>query len=299
MRVFAQIALWLLIVVAAINANAQPVYVPPPLKPPPKALIDSLPDSNFHVRAHPDSARMLDSIYAVRRREIEARLARTGYVPQQDFMSVRIGAAAFGRIKAPDLQEYFAERSGRPDPKADREDWAGLDRYLALAGEAMIGSSWGIYLEYSYAARYFNTLVAGSVDPTVIPNGEKLMDLSTHTFVTGPFIIPLETKFFRTKLYAGIGPAFTGVEEQEGTTFTRSSSATGYALSFEAEFDFRIIDQLSFGIGLLTRQQQTGRLTSSDKSLSERFGQGTLTTKTEPEASFLFGALVLGVHWYF
>jgi hypothetical protein len=296
MRTIIALALVLLALTSA--SQAQPATgggfeIKNPVRP-----IDSL-DKTIPNR---DSARIFDSIFAVRRAEAKARLEQQKYVKHEDFLSVKIGSTAFSRIRAGKLQRYFAERFERANLDDEESNFTGLDRLLWLAGEAQFSSTWGIFLEYSYTGRWYGTDVQAidSTDLTRVPLGHAKLEMNSHAVVVGPFIIPFETQFFRTKLSAGIGPTFTSLYEQDQKNVERESNASGLALTFEAEFDVRIIQQLSFGLSLFTRQQSTGTITTeSGGDLSEPFGTRTWKTATAPDASFINGGLGISLHYYF
>lgn len=249
-----------------------------------------------------DSARIFDSIFAVRRAEAKARLEQQRYVKHADFFSLKLGSTAFTRMKAGKLQRYFAERFERGDLDEEETHFSGVDRLLWLAGEAQFSSTWGIFLEYSYTGRWYGTDVQlqDSTDLTRVPLGHAKLELNSHAIVVGPFVIPFETPFFRTKLSAGIGPSFTSIYEQDQKGSEREGNASGLALTFEAEFDVRIVQQLSFGLSLFTRQQSTGTIkTEAGGDLSDPFGSRTWKTATAPDASFINGGLGISLHYYF
>jgi hypothetical protein len=249
-----------------------------------------------------DSARIFDSIFAVRRAESKARLENQKFVRHQDFLSVKFGSTAFSRIRAGKLQRYFAERFERPNLDDEESNLTGLDRLLWFAFEAQFSTTWGIFAEYSYTGRWYGTdvQVRDSTDLTRLPLGHAKLEMNAHAFVVGPFVIPFETPFFRTKLSAGIGPSFTSIYEQDQTGAEREGTASGLALTFEAEFDVRIIQQLSFGLSLFTRQQSTGTITrEGGGDLSDPFGSRTWKTATAPDASFINGGLGISLHYYF
>jgi hypothetical protein len=249
-----------------------------------------------------DSARIFDSIFAVRRAEANARLSQNRYVKHQDFLSLKLGSSAFSRVRAGKLQRYFAERFERTNLDDEESNFSGLDRLVWLGGEAQFSTTWGIFLEYSYTGRWYGTDVQAqdSTDLSRVPLGHAKLELTSHAIVVGPFIIPFETPFFRTKLSAGIGPSFTSIYEQDQTNVERNGNASGIALTFEAEFDVRIIQQLSFGLSLFTRQQSTGTITrEGGGDLSDPFGSRTWKTATAPDASFINGGLGISLHYYF
>lgn len=259
-------------------------------------------DSLDKTIPNPDSARIFDSIFAVRRAEAKARLESQKYVKHQDFLSLNFGSTAFSRIRAGKLQRYFAERFDRPDLDEEESSLTGLDRLIWFAAEAQFSTTWGIFAEYSYTGRWYGTdvLAQDSTDLTRIPLGHAKLEMTAHAIVVGPFVIPFETPFFRTKLSAGIGPSFTSIYEQDQTGAEREGNASGIALTFEAEFDVRIIQQLSFGLSLFTRQQSTGTITrDGGGDLSEPFGSRTWKTATAPDASFINGGLGISLHYYF
>ena len=258
-------------------------------------------DSLQSTIPNPDSARIIDSIYAVRRAEANARLAKQRYVKHEDFLSIKLGSTAFSRMRAGDLQRYFAERVGRPDLDEEETHLSGLDRLLWLALEAQFSTSWGIFAEYSYTGRWYGTTVDTSADLSRIPLGQAKLELNSHAFVVGPFIIPFETNFVRTKLFAGVGPSFSSVYEYEqAANVERDGTASGLAIVFEAEFDFRIIEQLSFGLSLFTRQQMTGTIAAErGGDFSAPFGTRHWTTSTVPDASYINGGMGISLHYYF
>jgi hypothetical protein len=249
-----------------------------------------------------DSARIFDSIFAVRRAEANARMSQQRYVKHQDFFSLKVGSTAFSRIRAGELQRYFGERFDRPDLDAEESNLTGLDRLVWLAGEVQFSTTWGIFAEYSYTGRWYGTdvTVGDSTDVTRVPLGHGALELTSHAFVVGPFVIPFETPFFRTKLFAGIGPSTTSIFESDQSNTEREGTASGLALTFEAEFDFRIIQQLSFGLSLFTRQQSTGTIAvKGGGDLSDPFGTRTWKTTTNPNSSFINGGLGISLHYYF
>src|SRR6476620_7065810 len=94
----------LLLIALAGAANAQPstgFEFKNPVRP-----MDSL-DKTI---PNQDSARIFDSIFAVRRAEAKARLEQQKYIKHEDFLSIKVGSTAFSRIRAGKLQRYFAER---------------------------------------------------------------------------------------------------------------------------------------------------------------------------------------------
>lgn len=257
-------------------------------------------DSVDRTLPNRDSARIFDSIFAVRRAEANARMAKQRYVKHEDFFSIKFGSTAFSRIRAGELQRYFAERFDRPDLDAEESSFTGLDRLIWLAGEAQIASAWGIFAEYSYTGRWYGTDAKDTTKIARVPLGHGKLELNSHAFVVGPFVIPFETQFFRTKLFAGIGPSITSIYEQDQSGAEREGTASGLALTFEAEFDFRIVEQLSFGLSLFTRQQSTGEIeVTGGGILSDPFGGRTWRTSTVPSASFINGGLGISLHYYF
>jgi hypothetical protein len=249
-----------------------------------------------------DSARIFDSIFAVRRAESKARLENQKYARHQDFFSVKFGSTAFSRIRAGKLQRYFAERFERENLDEEESNLTGLDRLIWFAAETQFSTTWGIFAEYSYTGRWYGTdvLAQDSTDLSRIPLGHAKLEMDAHAFVVGPFVIPFETPFFRTKLSAGIGPSFTSIYEQDQKGAEREGNASGLALTFEAEFDVRLIQQLSFGLSLFTRQQSTGTIAvEGGGDPSDPFGSRTWKTATAPDASFINGGLGISLHYYF
>lgn len=298
-----------LIVVVALVTLALPLQaqigVPKTMVPPyeakrvPLPVPDTLRDSTKYIVPNADSARVFDSLYTVRRKEILERMGKNSFIAREDFLSIMVGGSAFGRMRAKDLQRYFAIQSGRSDPEDDASNFSGVDRYFFFGGEAQFTSTWGVFTKYLYTSRYYNTLIKDSKDP-MYPNGDVFLDLVSHTVLAGPVIIPFDTKFVRSKLLAGIGPAFVSVtEEQRAAGATREGSAVGFALGFEAEFDFRVVEQLSFGLSLYTLQVSAGKVTRNGNSLAAPFGTRTTTLDFDPSGAFIAGGLAMAIHYYF
>jgi hypothetical protein len=282
--------------------QAQPGRQVPPIevKPAVPPIVDSVRHEDYYTQPNPDSARRFDSLYAIRKAEILERMSKQPYTPHEDFISVKIGASAFGRIRAGELQRYFAERVGHTDLDEEESALTGIDRLFWIGAEAAFSPTWGVAAEYSYTGRWFQTNVDTSADVSRIPLGSATLDLTSHSFVVGPYIVPFDTRFVRSKLFAGIGPAVTIVREfEQAKNVERDASATGLAIVFEAEFDFRVIDELSFGLSLFTRQQMTGKLTTDTGDLSDPFGTRQWRTVTAPDASYINGGLGLSLHYYF
>jgi hypothetical protein len=259
-------------------------------------------DSVDKTLPHQDSARIFDSIFAVRRAEANARMSQQRYVKHEDFLSLKIGSTAFSRIRAGELQRYFAERFDRKDLDAEESNLTGLDRLVWGAIEAQFSTSWGIFAEYSYTARWYGTDVTtlDSTDVTRVPLGHGALELTSQAFVVGPFIIPFETPFVRSKLFAGIGPSTTHVIETDQSQVEREGNASGLALTFEAEFDFRMTQHFSFGLSLFTRQQSTSTIAvKGGGDLSDPFGTRAWKTTTKPNANFINGGLGISLHYYF
>lgn len=280
---------------------AQPREVPPiEIKPSVPPIVDSVHEEDYYVRANSDSARIFDSIYAVRRAEIMARMKNNPYTPQETFLSARLMSTAFGRYRAKELQRYFAERVGRTDLDDESGAFTGLDRMISLLGEARLTSSLGVFAQYSYTGKYYQTNVLTSPDSTRVPKGMAELDVVSHDFTVGPTAIPFSTSFVQLKLYAGLGPALLNIREfEQASGVERTATAGGLAIAFEVEFDFQVVDEVSFGLTLFTKQVTSGELEVNNAGLSSPFGSRTWTTETNPDGSFATAGLGIAVHYYF
>ncbi len=270
-----------------------------PIQPKP-VIVNNAVDSNYTAIPSADSARMYDSIMVLRKKQIEASSRFAMEHPIQDaFITISASVSAFNRFKAPDLNQYFSERSARPDPASDRSGLSGLDRYLTLGVQFHLTSDIAVIIEYDFMARYFNTVIEN--DSSVIPpwpNGEEHLDMTYHTLLTGPEITLYRSHLLRVKADGGIGAVFAIANELEtATNAARSSSATGIAISFDLATDIHAVDWASFTIDLFARTLSTGALkTSSGQDLSTGFGFHSNAFQIAPHASgAVFGLAIGGI----
>jgi len=241
-------------------------------------------DSNYYVIPPADSARMYDSIYRLRAEEVRKRekkeLDREWY---SEMLKINIGSNAYGKFRAPDLNEYFAEITGRETPSDDRANLSTIDRILYLGGIAQLSEEYAIYAEYSYLARWYNTLVENSQKANVT-NGEHTLDYTAHTFVAGPQVTLYQGSFMRVRAYGGLGGSVIFVTEREDISKSeRTGNTTGFAVNFGIPIDFRVKRWLTFSLDFYTRSIMAGKPTfTSDATLASPFGGRTEATSIDP-----------------
>ena len=248
----------------------------------------------------PDSLRALDSAYRARKAMLDhwVREQHRDAHPQQDFMSLYLTYGGYLVILPQDLNQFFAERSLRSDPKSDRGNTGVVDRAFLLGGQAQLARSWGIYVEYGLLFKFFNTEIDS------LSRVEEI-DLTQHSFVVGGMYVIYSSPFYRLRANGGIGGVFAAVSESEqdakGNELTsRSSSAEGLQINFDLLNDFRIAPSLSFTIDLLTRSVSTGTLkTSSDKTIDAPFGKNPNKSSIAPSATNTMYGLAAGLVYYF
>jgi hypothetical protein len=218
-----------------------------------------------------------DSTYRARKALLDKWVGeqRRAAAPQEDFLSVYAGYGGFIQILPKDLNQFFSERTLRVDPSSDRNNYTTVDRAIILAGQAQLTKSWGIYFEYDYTAKFFNTIV-----DSVTPGSHNLaglqeeLDLSEHALIVGGTTVLLTSPFYRLRANGGIGAMIVFTTEMETGATQRSASAAGYQINFDLLNDFRFADRASFTIDLLTRSVATGTLkTSGGEALNTQFGR--------------------------
>jgi hypothetical protein len=259
-------------------------------------------DSGYTAIPPADSARMYDSIMVLRRQQIEASSENLALHPIQDaFITVSASVGAVNWFKAPDLNQYFAERANRPDPQSDRSNLNTVDRFLTLGAQFHLTKDIGVFVEYDFTGRYFGTVVAQDTLNTgpASQEHEEHFDATYHTLLTGPEVTLYRSHLLRVKASGGIGAAFViGTESETGSGVSRGSNATGLAVSFDLATDFHVLDWASFTIDLFSRTISTGKLkTSGSQDLSSGFGFHQAPFLNAPNASssvfgFSIGAIV-------
>jgi hypothetical protein len=253
-------------------------------------------DSGYTAIPPADSARMYDSIMVLRKKQIEASSKYASAHPVQDaFFTISASVSAFNRFKAPDLNQFFSERANRANPASDRDGLSGMDRFVTLGAQFHLTSDLAVFVEYDFMARYFNTVVEND-SITHWPNGEEHLDVTYHTLLTGPEITLYRSHILRVKADGGIGAVFAIASETESaTSASRSSSATGIAVSFDLATDIHAVDWASFTIDLFARTLSTGALkTSGGQDLSNGFGFHSNAFQIAPHASGVVFGLAIG-----
>jgi len=271
-----------------------------PLKPKPVISNNTI-DSGYTALPPADSARMYDSIMVLRRKQIEESSQNLALHPIQDaFVTVSLTVGAVNWFKAPDLNQYFAERSGRANPQDDRSQLNTVDRFITLGAQFHLTRDLGVFVEYDFMGRYFNTVV--SQDTVLTYPGsvehEEHLDVTYHTLLTGPEVTLFRSRLLRVKASGGIGAAFVlATESETASGAARSSTATGIAVSFDVATDFHVVDWASFTIDLFSRTISTTKLTTSgSQDLSTGFGFHTTTFQNAPRASSsIFGFAIGGI----
>jgi hypothetical protein len=280
------------------NAFAQDGSVPRiPIQPKP-VIIEQHVDSGYYAIPPADSARMFDSIYKLRKTQFEERERLAAAQSVQDaFFTLSATISAFNEMKALDLNQYFAERALRPDPASDRTTLSSLDRYITIGGQFHLSNTIAAAVEYDFIGRYFNTTV-----DSLPGTPDEHLDMTYHLLLVGPQITFFTSHLFRLKATGGIGPAFVlaGETENGPVTSSRSSSATGIAISFDLAADLRVVDWASFTVDLFSRSISTGALTTTgNHDLSQPFGSHTAAFDISPNANTTIFGLAIGGVVYF
>ena len=264
-------------------------------------VVTQVPDSVRFTYPPGDSVRILDSLYRARKRLLDKWFEnhRAAAHPQEDFLSIYAGLGGYVKIRANDLNQYFSERVGRPDPAGDRENLSSIDRYFILAGQAQLARSWGIYVEYNFSQKDFNTII----DDTLVHalhGTQETMQLTQHSLVTGGMVYLLSSALYRLRANGGLGAAYVRLYEEEAASgATRSSTAVGYQFNFDLLNDFRFAEWGSFDIDFFSRSVSTGTLKTADgQTLQTPFGiRGA--SSLAPRASNLSFGFAAGVVFYF
>ena len=247
-----------------------------------------------------DSLRVLDSAYRARKALLDQWIhtQRKAARPQEDFMSIYANYGAYLQILPRDLNQYFSERSLRPSPMTDRDNYGTVDRAIMLGGSAQLSQSWGIFAEYNLIAKFSNTVIDSNF-PGLF-NAEEALDLIEHSFVVGGMFVVYSSEFYRLRADGGIGAMIALSSETETGGFSRSASATGYQFNFDILNDFRIMESASFTIDLLARTVTTGTLKTSDgKTLDTPFGKRITPLTIAPTASNNLFGFAAGLVYYF
>jgi hypothetical protein len=258
-------------------------------------------DSNYYTIPPADSARMYDSIYRLRAEEVRKRekkeLEREW---NSETIKINIGANGYGKFRAPDLNEYFAEVTGRENPSDDRANLSTIDRIIYLGGIAQLSRDYAIYAEYSYLARWYNTLVENSQN-TEVANGEHTLDYTAHTFVAGPQVTLYQSNFFRLRAYGGIGGAVIFITEREDLSKSeRTGNGTGFAVNFGIPLDFRIMDWLTFNFDFYGRSIMSGKPSfTSEGTLATPFAARKQATTLDPKLNSATFGLAFGLLFTF
>ena len=218
--------------------------------------------------------------------------------PQEDFLSIYAAYGAYLQILPKDLNQFFSERTLRPNPTNDRNNYGTMDRAVILTGQAQLSHTWGIYFEYDYAVKFFNTIIDSNY--AGLNGAEEELDLYEHSLVAGGMIVFYSSQFYRLRANGGIGAVFALTSETESPGgAARSASAMGYQINFDLLNDFRIMDRASFTLDFLTRSITTGTLkTSSGQTLDTQFGRGKPLTLS-PNASNVVYGFAAGLVYYF
>jgi hypothetical protein len=258
-----------------------------------------------------DSVYKVDSAYRARKAQLDTWIAaqRATAHPQEDFLSLYAGYGGFLQILPRDLNQLFSERTLRPDPLADRDLYALVDRAVIISGQAQLASTWGIYFEYDLTMKWFNTQIGiTSTVPSndsVLNNATEELDLTEHSFIVGAMFIPYSGRFYRLRLNGGFGGVIALTSETETGTgsdnYARSASALGYQVNFDILNDFRVMQNLSFTLDIVTRTVTTGELkTSGGQTLDAPFGAGNPSSITlKPTASNVVYGFAAGLAYYF
>lgn len=256
---------------------------------------------------HPpaDSIQMYDSAYLARKAMLDRWIheQKAHARPQSDFMSIYVGYGGWLQMLPRDLNQYFSERSLRPDPASDRNQFETIDRSIFLSGQAQLAETWGIYFEYDLTMKWFNTIVdSASPAPAKSINGAtEELDLTEHSLVVGGMYVIYSGPWYRLRADGAIGAVFVLTNETESPGgYARSASTEGYQVNFDLLNDFRVMQNMSFTIDLLTRSVTTGHLkTSGGQTLNAPFGARKTSLSIAPTASNVVYGIAAGLVYYF
>lgn len=287
----------LVVLLIAGNAMAQFPTMPRIEKKHIPGIEDPKVDSVYYTIPPSDSARMYDSIYRARVEEVRRR-EQKNYNKEWGEHTININALVntYGRFKAPDIGQFFSEVTGRPDPAGDRNSFSTIDRGFSLAGVDLLTPELGIYAEYSYFARWFNTLVDSAL-PSVAA-GEHDLDYTVHSLVVGPEIIIYNTHILRIRANGGIGGAYVLLHEREDASGQeRRGSTLGLAVNFDAALDFRVKEWVSFAFDFYTRSIQAGTfdLSGGAGTFASPFGSRSQNSSLDPKGNAVMFGLSLGL----
>jgi hypothetical protein len=250
-----------------------------------------------------DSLHVLDSAYRARKAVLDKWIheQRQAAHPQEDFLSVYAEYGGYIQILPRDINQLFSERTLRPSPLSDRNNYGTVDRAIILGGAAQLTPTWGIYAEYDYTAKFLNTLVdSTSPNPPSLLGIEEALDMNEHAFVVGGTFVFYSSRFYRLRASGGIGAVIALTSETEAGGAARSASATGFQFNSDLLNDFRIVDNASFTIDFLFRSISTGTLkTSGGQTLDAPFGRRTNKLTVASTASNLVYGFAAGFVYYF
>lgn len=259
-----------------------------------EAYSQSSDSTNFQPPS--DSLRALDSAYLARKAILDHWVhEQKAYArPQDDFISVYAGYGGDIQILPRDLNQLFSERSQRPNPAGDRDEFGTVDRAFLFSGQAQLSDEWGIYAEYDLTMKWFNTQI-GLTGPT------EELDLTEHGLVVGGMYVIYSGPWYRLRANGALGAVFALTSETESPGgYARSASAAGYQVNFDLLNDFRVMQNMSFTIDLLTRSVTTGELkTSGGQTLDSPFGAQRAPLSLKPTASNLAIGAAAGLVYYF
>jgi hypothetical protein len=251
-----------------------------------------------------DSVHKLDSAYRARKAELDrwVHAQQATAHPQEDFISLYAEYGGYLQILPRDINQLFSERTLRTDPASDRNEYATVDRAVIIGAQAQLASTWGIYFEYDLVEKWFNTIVDSVTKTQNISGAQEELDLTEHSFVVGGMFVLYSGRFYRLRLNGGIGGVVALTTETESPgSYSRAASAIGYQVNFDILNDFRIMQNLSFSLDILTRTITTGELKTSDgQTLDAPFGGGNPSRITlKPTASNIVYGLAAGLVYYF
>ena len=243
----------------------------------------------------------LDSAYSVRKAQVKRweKESQSVALRKPDSLSIYATLGTLMLIRAGDVNQYFSQRAGRSDPIGDRDEFSGVDRAFAIGGNSQITPWLGVFLEYDFLTRWYNTDILSSPLPALV-NAEEEVDLTAHSLIVGGSLTIIESRFVRLRGNAGLGPALSFVHETESNGYSRQSSALGLQISVGLLTDLRFADWGSFLIEVGARSVSEGTLKSAGGSnLSEPFGANPARMEPAPSASYLVGGLSVGLIGYF
>ncbi len=252
-----------------------------------------------------NSVHKLDSAYRARKAELDrwVHAQQASAHPQEDFISVYAEYGGYLQILPRDINQLFSERTLRTDPASDRNEYATVDRAVIIGAQAQLASTGGIYFEYDLVAKWFNTSIDSVTPPPYKISGAiEELDLTEHSFVVGGMFVLYSGRVYRLRLNGGIGGVVALTTETESPgNYSRSASAIGYQVNFDILNDFRIMQNLSFSLDILTRTITTGELKTPDgQTLDTPFGGGNPSRITfKPTASNVVYGLAAGLVYYF